>query len=118
MGSARNALVLLNKIIGLDDEDEMLDIIQSSSAEVQGFAIAKALFNYKTQWKEMAGLLKSAEKEEPETIRYIVLGYAKSVMLNGANKRAYMMLECFKDNFYDSKFAGLVHACWEVIQSK
>jgi len=120
LGSARQALVLLDKIIKLDNEDEMLDAIQISSTETQAIAIARALFNFKTKWSDMAKILKATENEEPEGVRYLVLAYAKSVLLGGGglSRRAFIVIEHFRDNFYDSKFAGLVAACYEVINSK
>lgn len=117
-GSARQALVHLDKISKLKDEQEMIDAVQPSSTEMQAINIARALFNYKTKWPEMAKILKEAEGEDPEGIRYLVLAYAKSILLNRGNHRAFVMIECFRDNFYDSKFAGLCAACFEVFNQK
>lgn len=116
-GSARQALVILDKIIKLDNEEEMLDVIQSSTTETQAIAIARALFNYKTKWADMAKILKETQNEDPEGVRYLVLAYSKSILLSGGNlsSKAFVVIECFKHHFYDSKFAGLVSACYDVI---
>lgn len=113
-GSARRALVLLHSVIHIEDEDEQLDALQRVDVEGEAIKIARALMKKKPNWKEVANLLK-ATKEDPEQLRWMVLGYAKSVLLNGANPRAYLMIEAFRDNFYDSKMAGLVAACYEVV---
>ena len=50
----------------------------------------------------------------------MVLGYCKSVLLSGGPKadKAYDIIDVFGNNFYDTKFAGLVAACYEVIYEK
>ncbi len=115
-GSARKALVLLDQVIELDEE-EMIDAIAKVSSEQQGFAVARALHNPKIRWLSMCKILKDVATEEPETIRWIVLGYAKSVILSGSGLevRAYNVIDAFRDHFYDSKHAGLAAACYEVI---
>ena len=116
-GSARKALVLLDLVIDLDDEEDMLKAVSDAISEEQGIAVARALFNQRTQWPDMAKILKNIQKEEPENIRWIVLGYAKSVLLSGGklSSRAYKIIDIFQDNFYDSKLAGLVACCYEAI---
>ena len=115
-GSARKALVLLDQVIELDEE-EMIDAIANALSEQQGFAVARALHNPKIRWSAMAKILKEVETEEPETIRWIVLGYARKVILScsGLEGRAYSIIDVFRDHFYDSKHAGLVAACYEVV---
>jgi len=116
-GSARKALVLLNQIVVLEDEEEMLEAIKATSVEEQGKLIAKALLNSRTKWTEMAIILKKTMNEEPESIRWMILGYARNVMLSGGKltSRAYLITEAFRDNFYDSKWTGVVNACYEII---
>lgn len=116
-GSARKALVLLNQVIELDDEDGMIEAIKATTAEVQAITIAKALFNPRTKWIDMAKILKETLNEEPEQIRWMVLGYARTILLSGGklSGRAYLVIDTFCDNFYDSKHAGLAAACYEII---
>ena len=116
-GSARKALVLLNQTIILDNKNDMLDAIESTTAEVQGIAIARALFNPKIVWHNMAKVLKETSNEEPETIRRIVLGYAKTILLSGSklSSRAYLIIDVFADNFFNSGHAGLAAACYEIV---
>jgi len=116
-GSARKALVFLNQIAELDDEDDMMGAIKATTAEVQAIIIAKALFNSRTKWIEMAKILKETSNEEPEQIRWMILGYAKTILLSGGklSSRAYLIIEAFRDHFYDSKWAGLTASCYEII---
>ena len=116
-GSARKALVFLNQIAELDDEEDMIEAIKATTAEIQAIAIAKALFNSRTSWNDMTKILKETVNEEPEQIRWMVLGYAKKVLLGGGKlySRAYLIINAFQDNFYDSKHAGLAAAAYEII---
>jgi len=114
-GSARKALVLLNQIIGLDDEDDQLENIQRPATERAAFDIARALGNFRTKWADMITILKEIKDEDPESIRWMVMAYGTSMMLGKAHARGYLIVEAFRDPFYDSKRAGLVAACYEVI---
>lgn len=113
-GSPRKALVLLNSILNVEDEEEQLEIIRSSDEKHLAIEIAKALFKPGTKWKTVAKLLKQVE-EDPETIRSIVLGYANTILLGGGSlaPRAYEIIDAFRDNFFESRKAGLSAACYE-----
>lgn len=116
-GSARKALVILNAIINIDDETEQLNAIASTDVTRDAIEIARKLLDNRTKWPEMARLLKSVD-DDPESIRWLILSYMSNVLLSGkAMQRAYACLNAFRDNFYDSKKAGLVAACYEVIHS-
>lgn len=109
-GSARQALVLLHQVIGLDGDESQLAALEAGDYERQGIDLARALMQ-KKPWSEIAKILKNIQ-EDPEKVRYVVLGYATTVLLSN-KPRAYLIIEAFRDNFYDSKKAGLVAACWE-----
>ena len=117
-GSAREALQLLDKVYQLESEDDQLEAIEKASLKAQGISLARLLINKKTKWNQVAPLLKELRSEEPERIRYIILGYAVSVVLNKPNERAITMIEAFRDNFYDCKFAGVVAACYEMLNGE
>lgn len=119
-GSARAAMVMLHQVVDMDmsEEDLVVDRLQSKTAEKQAIDICRALMRPKINWPEMAGLLKEVD-QDAEEIRWIVLGYMKSVAL-GANRnstRACIIIDHFRDNFYDSKMAGLVVSCYNAIES-
>ena len=118
-GSARKALVLLDQVLDLPDEESQLEALKSGDFKKQGIDLARALFDSRTQWMDIAKILKSVD-DEPETIRYIVLGYARAILLAGGKgcARAAMMIDFFSGNFYDSKAAGLALACWNVNTTK
>jgi len=117
-GSARKALVFLDAIINLKSERDMLNAIVTATAEQQAFAIVQALlYKPNTTWQQMTKILKETEGEEPEQIRWLVLSCCKTELLKAGrlSGRAYLIIEAFRDNFYDSKIAGLAAACYEII---
>lgn len=113
-GSSRNALQLLEKVIDLDAKDMAKVSMQLDDEEAVTKDLIDALMK-KKPWKEVAGILKRITAE-PETIRYGVLGYCSAILMSGKDdKQALLIIDCFKNNFYDSGKAGLVHACGSVI---
>ena len=118
-GSARKALVFLDAVMDMDNESNMIEAIKAATAEVSGFAIAQALHK-KTNWKQMQKILQAAKGEDPESIRWIVLGYANSVLLGswGDHNKAFRVIEAFQSHFYDCKFAGVIAACYDVLTAE
>lgn len=116
-GSARKALVILDQIISVKDEEDQLNSIKSITLESQSVNIARALLNPKIKWPEMVKVLKQNEDEDPEQIRRMVLGYSRRVLLGNSNvaARAFLIIQSFRDNFFDCGGAGLAAACYEVI---
>ena len=115
-GSARKVLVLLHAIIGLETEEEQLEAIAKGDHKAKAIELARALLNPRSQWSDVAKILKGVE-EEPEQLRYMVLGYCRSVLLGGGKMagRAALIMERFEGNFYDGKSASLVLACYDVV---
>lgn len=117
-GSARKALVLLHSVIGLKTEEEQLEAVLSSDAKKQAVDIARALLDNRTKFVDMIPLIKAVE-EEPETIRRIVLGYATTLALANRNRaRAILIINSFRDHWYDCGKSGLVAAIDEVLGGK
>lgn len=108
-GSPRMALVLLNKVAGIDDEASQLEAITKGGDSAESFELARCLFDPRSSFGDAAKILREL-KDEPETTRYIILGYANSVLLKSGGQmqaRASVVIENFQFNYYDSKKAGL-----------
>ncbi len=116
--SARLALVLLNKLVGLDPKDH-LDAVEKNISNAESIALARALIDPRSTWGDVAAILKRID-DEPESVRWLVLSYASSVLLGGGKLagRAYDIVQAFRDHWYDCKRAGLVAACFEVVGLK
>lgn len=120
-GSARKALVLLNSILSLINTNDMLKTIAESTKEEEGIKLARALHNPGVKWNEVAGILKQLkDTEEAESVRRLVLSYATSVLLSNGKltPRAFLIIDSFRDAFYDSGKAGLAAACYEIYSSE
>jgi DNA polymerase III gamma/tau subunit len=116
-GSARTLLVLLDKVANLDEEQRVEAIQARLAEENEGIDLCRALLK-REQWPRIAGILKNL-KSDPESVRWAVLGYAKSVLMNGkADWQAFNVIDIFSKNFYDSKDAGLAAACFEAVTAK
>jgi DNA polymerase III gamma/tau subunit len=119
-GSARKCLVLLNAVIDLETAEQQMESIQASDLKPKAIQLARALVAPNASWREVSLLLKDLKDEEPEQLRHMILGYASSVLLGGGRleKKACLMIQAFERNFYDSKRAGLICACYEVVTMK
>jgi len=116
-GSARMALVLLDKIINLPEEEMMEALVCSKSEQETVINLCRALMQYSGEagFKKCLRIIKKL-KDEPESIRHAVMGYTNKVMLSGKDiHKCYLILSAFKDNFYDSKTSGLLSACYDTM---
>jgi len=117
-GSARKALVFLNQIRGIADPDKQRELIQRTELKTDAIELCRLLINPKSQWADVAKILKAIAGEEPEGVRRLVLAYCTSILLKSPNGRAAMIIDYFSRNFFDSGQAGLVWACWEILGVK
>lgn len=116
-GSARTLLVLLDKISNLNPDQQKEAIALKLAEENEAIDLCRMLMNPKTPWKAVAKVLRNL-KGEPEQIRYSVLYYAQSVLLNRGDWASYNIIKCFENNFYDGKMPSLTAACWEALNAK
>lgn len=110
-GIPRQALIILQQVVDIKDEEKALRIIKSiKTDQKQVIDLCKAL-NEKKNWGEIVKIIKAIEAE-PESIRRAVLGYFSGVAMNVKDKkyalRPMMIIENFSDNYYDSGKAGLL----------
>ena len=115
-GSPRQALVILDSIIDIEDDEEAFEAIAAAGiGEAEVIEICRLLIDPKTKgqakWKQMAKLLQGLDVE-PESVRYAVLGYLGSALLKNGNDRISDLIGLFEDNFYNSKNAGLYNAVY------
>lgn len=116
MGSCRNALQVLDKVIDLDPEDMKAVAEQEAQKENAVIDLCRALMK-REKWPTVAGILKGLEKEDPEKIRLAVMGYATTVALNEKDaSKAYLILDVFKDPTYNNGRSQLVWACYTCLE--
>lgn len=115
-GSPRTALVLLEKISGMDEEAAYKILEKGGEEENQEVIdLCRALLSKKAVWGDVSAILKGLSDTDPEKIRRAVLGYANSVLLKSSNERAAAIIEAFSEPFYDTGKAGVTLACFDSI---
>lgn len=113
-GSPRAALSLLERVMGRspDDYDKAVSCQQEFESQVKD--LCQALLR-KAAWKEVVVILKGL-KEEPESIRWAVLGYMNAVLLSGKDlAQAALIIDAFKDPYFNTKSAGLTLSCYSAL---
>lgn len=116
MGSSRAALVLLELVSDLPQEEMLRAAKQNAAKQNEAIALARLLFT-KPQWPAVAEMLRGLTTEEPEGLRRLVLSYCTSILLSGKpSARAWVVMDAFSSPFYDVPKAQLVKACFEAVQ--
>lgn len=115
-GSPRRALVLLEQTLALD-EAEAIQFLQSNDLRQAAVEICLALMRPQTTWSDMAAIIKGV-KEEPESLRHLVLAWSTTAMLNQPKPgRAFYIIQAFRDSWFSCGRAGLLASCYEVINA-
>ena len=122
-GIPRNALLLLEKVLGLKDTKEIDEILSvSNEMEHQVIDLCRTIM-FSKDWFKVRNIIKSIIETHIgnlEQVRLAILGYVSSVALgdNKPNSKAILVYECFKDPFYgnDAK-AKFIFACLYVLKS-
>jgi len=108
-GSVRKAMVFLDQILSVEEEnrEELIKNIAVQGNE-EVIDLCRALLK-NNNWNNVKTILGGIQ-EEPESVRYAVLGYMSSVLLRSSNARASEVIEEFREPFYVK--ALLVNACY------
>lgn len=115
-GCSRTALVLLGKTIVLEKENIIEEIQKHKDSEVQAIQLCRALLE-KKPWKEIAAIIKGLKesKEEPESLRQMILAYVSTVLLSQNNAQAAIILDAFRDPIFYNGFAQIIHNSYNAI---
>jgi len=111
-GSAGDALKILDQVVDLrHNPEQALTLIQSTNTDLETNAreICKMIISKASgidRWNKCKPLIKNLKKE-PEYIRWGILMYFNAILLNNGGENVALAMECFKDNYYNSKQAGL-----------
>lgn len=108
--------MLLDKVQGLPPEKQLEALKVPSEEQAEAVELARALIK-REPWAKVSKILRTI-KAEPEEVRWVVLGYARAVLLGRGDEQTFMVLQAFENNFYDSKAAGLARACYEALHCK
>jgi len=111
-GSPRQALVILDQVIDIEDEELAIQSIADISViETNTLELCRALLN-KNNWTVIANIITNLD-DDPEKIRYAILTYMTKVLLGNNNTdRAAQIIDLFKDSVIYSGKAGLTVSCY------
>lgn len=116
-GSARTALTMLESVLGLSDEEavKMLasTVIASEDPEINEFV--KALVSDNASWSSVSAILRNFNGKNAESVRIAVVNYAAAVLKNKDSIKHYLILDSFKNPFYDG-VSALVRCAYEVVK--
>lgn len=119
-GSARTALVDLQRIAGIEGEADRLAAVGRTGEELAAFKLVQTLmpFRGEPKWSDVAAVLTAIDGEDPEGVRQMVLASArKSLLRNGADaQRAAFVVNTMFDPLFDrnSGWAVLTMWCWRI----
>lgn len=119
-GSPRKALVLLEQILPIEDEDAQLEALQKQEIRTAAFDLAKALVWEKAKWPDVVKLINGLpDGEDWEGLRRMMLSIVSNEMLkaNRNGPRAFYLLQVFRDPWFNMGKSGLVASCYEVCHS-
>lgn len=110
-GSMRNALIYLNMINNVDKIKTVTNLLNKSvDDKAQIIDLCRALIQGK-KWNTISKLLQTIG-DDPEKVRQTVLSYCTTILLKENNPQAALIIDCFKEPFFNSGKAGLVYACY------
>lgn len=113
-GSPRKALVFLDQIIDIaDDEIALQTIVDSTFDEATISDLCNALIRPGTRWETLASIIKKMD-EDPETIRYSVLTWMSKILLGKSSDRISQIIELFSPSWIYIGKAGLINTCYLV----
>lgn len=119
-GSPGIALKYLDMVIDMTDETEAINLLKTSgTSENDVLALCQALVDFKvngqTRWRKIQKILKTFGGDA-ESARRPILGYLNTCILNNADGDNFaLIMDEFKNNFYDSGKAGLSLACYKAV---
>ena len=115
-GSPREALIILDKVIDIEDKNELLETIDHISLNEDKIIDLCRLMSKreKSKWPEVAKIITVLlDEHEPESIRYAILGYMASVLLKKKDDaRLAGIMDYFFDSYRERGRAGLVFSCY------
>lgn len=114
-GHIRDALQILEIVLQFKDENKQLEIAGKEIEEQKNVIdLCRLLLKNDTKWQEITAILKQLEKENPESLRKIIITYMGKVLLNGSNIMGARIIEALQNPIYD--FPVLIMQLFSIFQ--
>ena len=113
-GHPRNALQLLDTVLSVSEDQRAAVLEKMEEVELDAIELCRALIKG-AGWKTVSGLLAKLKKEEPESVRRMILAYCTTILLKEKNHLAGAIMGEMIEPFYNTGFPGLVFACFSII---
>lgn len=118
-GGSRKALKTLAKVLYLDSEEEMLEMLENEVAgeSPECIELCRALASANCSWDKLARLLKDMDLSDAERTRQAVMGYMNAILLKGDRKpqvEAAMQAFSNADTYRNNRF-GITVACLDYL---
>ena len=114
-GHPRNAMKLLEKVIGLTEAQAQEVIDEEERLQSEGIELCRELLSMKPNWSKVTKILAGLKDQDEEGIRRLVLGYCNSILMKGNNFNAFLIMDEFSRPFYDTGKPGLTLACYKAV---
>lgn len=117
-GSPRRAINLFDTVRNTKKAKKQLAILGDvGGTKAEAIKLARMLLDGRTKWPAVCKLLKELEAEDPERLRRMILGYARSVLLGQKSatkvaKTAASMIDCFREPYFNDGKPGLAVDCF------
>jgi DNA polymerase-3 subunit gamma/tau len=108
-GIPREMVVSLDMVKDIKNDNEAAALLYTEN-KPQIIDLCRALIA-KEDWKKVAAILQGIT-DEPESVRFAMMGYMNSVLMKDANPQAALVMLEFRDTFMYSKRPGLTLACF------
>ncbi len=111
-GSSRKALKTLGQVLYLENDEERMKYLEQNSFSDENediYKLCQSLFKQEG-WKAYMECLEKAKddvKANPESVRFLIMSYARTVLKKGLNIRAAAMLKAFSgvDTWRNKEYA-------------
>jgi DNA polymerase-3 subunit gamma/tau len=116
-GSARAALVVLDKIMNLSVKDMKAAAEQTMLEQNEAIELARTLVKGGA-WPPVAKILKGMGEYEVEGVRQLILAYCNSILMSNDNPRVWLVMDCFRETFDRNGRPGMTMACYAAMSEK
>lgn len=118
LGSPRNALQVLEKIIDLSSREQKKAAEKAASEANVVIDLCRLLMKSpRPKWQDITKIITGLGEADLEQTRLAVMGYCAAVLLKADNPQAYLVMDAFREPWYNNGRSGLVLACYEAFNA-